>query len=97
MNNIEKLIELTEQHKILWKEEEITIRSYHTHYETQYTCEQLVIRDDRWFVAGYYCEEVPHELINAIKCQINKTINSNNSMYYANIIQANIDSTINRN
>ena len=97
MNNIEKLIELTEQHKILWKKEDITIGSYHVHHETQYTCEQLIIRDNRWFVYGYYCEEVPNELLNSIKDQININMNNNDNIYYTNIIQANIDATINRN
>ena len=97
MNNIEKLIELTEQHKILWKEEDLIIRAYHTYYETQYTCEQLVIRGNQWFVDGYYCEYAPDELITSIKDQIKKTTNNKNNMYYTNIIQANIDATINRN
>jgi hypothetical protein len=96
MNNIQKLIELTETHSILWKKEELTIRSYHIYYETQYTYEQLVIRGARWFVDGYYCEYAPKELINAIKDQINRTLSNKNNIYYTNIIQANIDATINR-
>jgi len=92
MNNIPELLLLTKENTILWKGN--TYLDYPmAQEESEYTYGKLVIREDKWFINDDFCDDVPIELLNAIKDNI---CDQNNKTHEINktIIQDNINTIL---
>lgn len=93
MNNISELLLLTKENIIYWKENTYTVLYPMSRNLPEYTYGKLIIKENKWFINDDYCDDVPIELLNAIKDNICEQNNKQHEIN-KNIIQDNINAIL---